>query len=45
MPEEEPAVPIEPAVAAARTRYVKAKIEIVKALKGDGMTRRGEGFC
>jgi translation elongation factor EF-4 len=39
MPEEEPAVPIEPAVAAARTRYVKAKIEIVKALKGDGMTQ------
>lgn len=39
MPEEEPAVPIEPAVAAARTRYVKAKIEIVKVLKGDGMTQ------
>lgn len=39
MPEEEPAVPIEPAVAAARTRYVKAKIEIVKGLKGDGMTQ------
>lgn len=39
MPEEEPAIPIEPAVAAARTRYVKAKIEIVKALKADGMTQ------
>jgi translation elongation factor EF-4 len=39
MPDEEPAVPIEPAVAAARTRYVKAKIEIVKGLKGDGMTQ------
>jgi len=39
MPEEEPAIPIEPAVAAARTRYVKAKIEIVKGLKVDGMTQ------
>ena len=39
MPEEEPAIPIEPAVAAARTRYVKAKIEIVKGLKADGMTQ------
>ena len=39
MPEEEPAIPIEPAVAAARTRYVKAKIEIVKALKADGLTQ------
>jgi hypothetical protein len=39
MPEEEPAIPIEPAVAAARTRFVKAKIEIVKGLKADGMTQ------
>jgi hypothetical protein len=39
MPEEEPAVPIEPAVAAARTKYVKAKIEIVKGLKADGLTQ------
>lgn len=39
MPEEEPAIPIEPAVAAARTTYVKAKIEIVKALKADGLTQ------
>ena len=39
MPEEEPAIPIEPAVAAARTRYVKAKIEIVKALKAEGKTQ------
>jgi hypothetical protein len=36
MPDEEPAIPIEPAVAAARTRYVKAKIEIVKTLKAEG---------
>lgn len=39
MPDEEPAIPIEPAVAAARTTYVKAKIEVVKALKTDGMTQ------
>lgn len=39
MPEEEPAIPIEPAVAAARTTYVKAKIEIVKSLKAEGKTQ------
>lgn len=39
MPDEEPAIPIEPAIAAARTVFVKAKIEIVKRLKAQGMTQ------
>jgi len=39
LPDEEPAVPIDPAVASARSAFVKAKIEIVKRLKADGMTQ------
>lgn len=35
-PEEEPAVPIEPDVAKARAIYVKAQVERVKAMKGEG---------
>ena len=35
-PEEEPAVPIEPDVAKARATYVKAQVERVKAMKGEG---------
>lgn len=35
-PEEEPAVPIEPDVAKARATYVKAQVEKVKAMKGEG---------
>ncbi len=36
LPDDEPAVPIEPAVASARSAFVKAKIEIVKKLKAEG---------
>jgi hypothetical protein len=36
LPDEEPAVPIDPAVAAARSVFIKAKIEIVKSLKAQG---------
>jgi len=39
LPDEEPAVPIDPAVASARSAFVKAKIEIVKRLKAQGMTQ------
>jgi hypothetical protein len=35
-PEEEPAIPIEPDVAKARATYVKAQVEKVKAMKGEG---------
>lgn len=37
-PEEEPAIPIEPDVAKARATYVKAQVEKVKAMKGEGKT-------
>jgi hypothetical protein len=36
LPDEEPAVPIEPAVAAARSVFIKKNIEIVKTLKEEG---------
>ena len=36
LPDEEPAVPIDSAVAAARSVFMKAKIEIVKNLKAQG---------
>ncbi len=36
LPDEEPAVPIDPAVAAARSVFIKSKIEIVKAQKAQG---------
>jgi len=36
-PEEEPAVPIEPDVAKARATYVKAQVEKVKVMKGEGV--------
>jgi hypothetical protein len=39
LPDEEPAVPIDPAVASARSAFVKAKIEIVKKLKAEGKTQ------
>ena len=39
LPDDEPAVPIEPAVASARSAFVKAKIEIVKKLKAEGKTQ------
>ena len=39
LPDEEPAIPIEPAVAAARFNFVKAKIEVVKKLKAEGKSQ------
>lgn len=39
LPDDEPAVPIDPAVASARSAFVKAKIEIVKRLKAEGKTQ------
>jgi hypothetical protein len=36
LPDDEPAIPIDPAVASARSAFVKAKIEIVKKLKAEG---------
>jgi len=39
LPDEEPAVPIDPAVASARSAFVKAKIEIIKKLKAEGKTQ------
>lgn len=38
MPDEEPAIPIEPEVAAARSVYIRAKIEIVKKMKSKGLS-------
>ena len=37
-PEEEPAIPLEPSVAKARTIYVKAQIDRLKAMKEAGKT-------
>lgn len=39
LPDDEPAIPIDPAVASARSSFVKAKIEIVKRLKNEGKTQ------
>jgi hypothetical protein len=36
LPDEEPAVPIDPEVAAARSVFIKKNIEIVKRLKEEG---------
>ena len=38
-PKEEPAIPIEPALAAARSSYIKSNIDKVKALKEEGKTK------
>ena len=37
-PEEEPAIPIEPDVAKARSVYIKAKIDRLKEMKAQGKT-------
>ena len=38
-PPEEPAVPLEPAVAKARAAYIKSNVEKVKALKEEGKSK------
>jgi hypothetical protein len=40
-PPEEEAIPLEPAVAAARSAMVKHNIEVIKMLKADGFTAEG----
>jgi hypothetical protein len=39
LPEEEPAIPLEPAVAKARVAYIRSQIEKIRVLKGEGKTR------
>ena len=38
-PPEEPSIPLEPEVAAARSKFIKESIEKVKVLKADGKTQ------
>lgn len=38
LPKEEPAIPLEPGVAKARTTYVRSMIDKVKKLKNEGKT-------
>lgn len=38
LPKEEPAIPLEPAVAKARTAYVRSMIDKIKKLKNEGKT-------
>lgn len=36
MPKEEPAIPLEPAIASARTAYIRKNLEQIKQLQGQG---------
>jgi hypothetical protein len=38
LPKEEPAIPLEPAVAKARSAYIRSMIDKIKQLKGAGKT-------